>query len=1144
MKKLLVALLVLIILAGTSAYLLAPRIVNWEIYKPVIAALVSERTGLDVHISGPLSLELRPAPRFIMKFAKVENAGAGLRDIANKTADNIIAVSTVYVDFKIASLLIGKPRITVSLLDPQIAIERYSEGNYNIDPLIEMMFQVAQGTQPPPSEGEQNSGFSLESVNIIGGQISFVDFQTEITRGVMIEEGLVVLDVNNGTLSAEGKTTYQGSPIAYNMLLSNTENRKIYALTGSAERSSEALGALTVDLHGLINLDPVDVNVKASVRETYIPLSLDGLPDNKKIKGFWVELEAEASWGDRPSLTIPSIRLGHAALASNDALVHGKGAVFLRENAPPKIDLTLRGTVLDMAALQFEADRFSSTWGAELPTSADKTPGTKDPPSIVKNSFAFPEASIHILVEALSYGGETLRRLRAETNFDGETWRIEEASVQLPGVTSLTLKGALSGDGFIPKPSDGFNGEIELETSDLPTFLNWVNGASSDGLKARQANLKGTLQLESLLLGGKAGALRNIQLRALGSRLVGSLEWSESILRANIQASELDVAAWQELASSIPRAARATGSAGGSDSGGGTNENKSQKKVQTTSLTLTADTLRYGSWRGRGAQLRAQTGARGFWRVEGLRLDSLNGFRLLRGAGEIRTTNDATGGAGVLVQDMFLDVDVVDPKEAAIALGLGESRAALLAGAQAGIRVDGTPDSLRFSAKASLGGSGLVEANAILSDLTGGGDARAFKGEGFIQAEDAAEFLSSVSGRKSPYFVRGSLISDFALEVDANEGRLRLNGMRVGTFPLTAVMAWRYSPSLLLESRIQGGRLDLTRVENLEAAAGRETDLRRSLQHLPRTPIASPANPSDTRLKIAIELETVIFPERQLEDLSLTLEVADGIYSLSEGSASLNDSPLHLSGRLSPDNSSGSNSWNADFNLGVESIHLDKLLGGEVAERIEGVVSLDGRFKGSGDSVYGLWQTLSGSWDAHGALTYRPQDVEVAASLISLFLGDRLRELPVLGDWQEGLHFALSRFANKEAQLKAHGELKRGIFSLNQGLLSNTGASLRAQGVAADLSLWETDIQGEIYDSNVVDPIFHVSLAGPLNSPRPSLQPGKGLNTAQSSALPENSDTPQKDSPNPNPDAEPEPSAEEILKQSLENVLRDILGGG
>ncbi|MDA7981686.1 MAG: AsmA family protein [Alphaproteobacteria bacterium] len=1148
MKKALAVIAVAVVLVVAGAVFLAPRAVNWEIYKPVIASLLSERTGLDIQISGPLSLQMRPAPRFVMKFASVKNAGAGLSEISLNTADNIVSVNTVHVDFDIASLLVGQPRITVSLIDPTVAVERYREGNYNIENLMDKMFQSSQGLNSGPGQVERESGFTLETVNIIGGNLSFTDFDTGSTQEVFISDGVMILDVNRGVLSAEGDVVYQGASVAYDLLLSNTEAPETYALVGSIERGTEAASSLTIDLEGLIHLNPaVRVDVRAKARETYIPLSHEGAPLGERADGFWVELNAEAVWGERPRLAVNTLAAGHGALSPDSALVNGKGAVLSRADAPLKIDLTLDAANLDIAALQFEADRFLSAWM--------RPPGEDDgadPPVAAANFLGVPEASIHILVEALSYGGETFRRLRMNADFSDNRWSIADASVQLPGVTSLTLNGAIDGEGFVPKMTDGFTGRVALETSDLPAFLGWAGGARADGLDSPQASVEGALRLASLADG--AGELRDLRLRALGSRLGGSLKWDDNSLRAEIRAQELDIGAWRALADAL--GSRTTGALESLVSTG-VDDGAEEKEPRAITIDLSADAVRFGSRRGRGARLRAETGARGFWRIGDLRLDSFHGLRLLRGTGEIRVpqADESESESGVLVQDMFLDMEVIAPQEAAAAFGLGSRRASLLSGAQAGVRVDGALDSLRLSGKVSLAGGGLMEANAILSPAP----AWSFRSEGFLQAADAREFFGAILGREAPNFVRGDLISDFALEMDASEGRLRLNGMRLGTFPMTAAVAWRHSPSLLIESRVQGGRLDLTRAADATATATDATnavDIRGALERLPRAPIAAAPG---VDLKVAANLETLILRGSQLEDVAFTLEVKDGAYLLSDGAATLDESPLTLSGSLTP----GRGAWDGEMALSVGSVNLGKFLDEATGERVSGVVNLGGNFNGSGVSVHSLWRSLEGEWSVDGVVTYRPRETEVAAGLLSLFLGDRLRNLPVLSDWNDSLLFALSRFGDREADLDARGTLAGGVFLLEEGVVANSDARLVARGTALDIPRWETDVRAEIYDAGYAEPLFHVGVVGPLGGVRPFLESGAGLEAARgataegagdaatsSDAGGEVSEAPASegdadtDTDSDSDSGSGSSTAEEILKRELGNILRDILGGG
>ena len=76
MKKLLIALLGLIVVL-VVAVVVAPRVIDWNSFKPEIAQAVRDATGRDLSIDGDIELSVLPDLSFAVAGVRLSNAAGG-----------------------------------------------------------------------------------------------------------------------------------------------------------------------------------------------------------------------------------------------------------------------------------------------------------------------------------------------------------------------------------------------------------------------------------------------------------------------------------------------------------------------------------------------------------------------------------------------------------------------------------------------------------------------------------------------------------------------------------------------------------------------------------------------------------------------------------------------------------------------------------------------------------------------------------------------------------------------------------------------------------------------------------------------------------------------------------------------------------
>ena len=89
-----------VVLVLIVAVLVAPSLIDWNAFKPQIAAVVQEATGRDFHIDGNLVIKLIPSAQFSAGGIRLSNAPG------TKTAD-MVKVGNIEAEIELWPLLAG-----------------------------------------------------------------------------------------------------------------------------------------------------------------------------------------------------------------------------------------------------------------------------------------------------------------------------------------------------------------------------------------------------------------------------------------------------------------------------------------------------------------------------------------------------------------------------------------------------------------------------------------------------------------------------------------------------------------------------------------------------------------------------------------------------------------------------------------------------------------------------------------------------------------------------------------------------------------------------------------------------------------------------------------------------------------------------
>jgi len=153
-----------------AAVLIVPRLIDWNAYKPEIAAAVRDATGREFHIDGNLDIKLIPGAEFAA-------SGVRLANVAGAKAPQMVKVASV--EGKIALLpLIGGTLVVDRLIvrEPEVNLQVDAAGRPNWDMKPAQPDGAAREPVPPEKPGKPPfDEVRLGDVRIEGGRFTYSD---------------------------------------------------------------------------------------------------------------------------------------------------------------------------------------------------------------------------------------------------------------------------------------------------------------------------------------------------------------------------------------------------------------------------------------------------------------------------------------------------------------------------------------------------------------------------------------------------------------------------------------------------------------------------------------------------------------------------------------------------------------------------------------------------------------------------------------------------------------------------------------------------------------------------------------------------------------------------------------------------------
>jgi uncharacterized protein involved in outer membrane biogenesis len=528
MKKLgygVAGLIVLLIVAA----LVVPSLIDWNAYKPEIAAEAKKATGRNLDIRGNISLSVLPSPRLAIADVRLSNRSGA-------TAPNMAEIRELRVAVKFAPLLQGKVEVaSVELIGPTIELEKFADGTGNWTMTPEGTPAAAKpapaaanpvaGTPAAPRPGNGSASgaddFRLDSFRLVDGTIVYRDRAagtTERIEQIALEGSAVSLA---GPFSLRGGLTARGLPLT---------------LAASTGRFAER-GAVPVNARVGIAGNPANLTLKGTVTDAEtapkIALRVDG-------EGPDLGALIAAATGGAGAGPAQPFSLGASIAASEKEVVVADLAVSLGPSkATGQLRATLGDTVKATASLRsdfVDLDALTAKRAAAAPVPASgakpaagpagaagggaaRTPAPA-PPAAAIPAAAIPanvEASVDLAVTEAKFRDGRIRDVRFAVALKDGKLTLGTLSAHAPGEAQLAANGSATnarGGGV------AYNGRVTMRASSLRTTLDWLQVDVSDVAADRLRRM--SLDAE---ISGDASQVQvaNIQVQLDASRMNGGV---------------------------------------------------------------------------------------------------------------------------------------------------------------------------------------------------------------------------------------------------------------------------------------------------------------------------------------------------------------------------------------------------------------------------------------------------------------------------------------------------------------------------------------------------------------------------------------------------------------------------------------------
>jgi large subunit ribosomal protein L24 len=499
---------VVVILALVGA-LVAPFVVDWNDFRPLVEREASRLTGVPVRVSGDIDVRLLPAP-------KARLAGVTVGGVPAKLLD---------VELSLGSLMRGEWRATEAhLVGPQLDLTFDDKGRLQL---------------PALPGGFDPAAVSIERLHVEDGRIVVADAASgsRFTFDKIWFSG----DARSlaGPLRGEGSAMFDGAMYPYRL--------NVGRLTDEGRQRVR------------LNLDPVDrplsIEVDGDVALAQGVPHFDGSASiSRSVQPAANQVtkaagKPAAKQTDKPGATEPQPWRAGAKLKATPASVLVEEIEF--HYGPDDQGVKLAGTA-DMkfgpqpriegvlSARQLDLDRTLSLDGDKVPAAA----ALRMLAEAAGGALPLP-MQLGIGIDSVTLSGGTVLDVRGDLATSKDGWSLSGFEFRAPGSSRVRLAGRLTAGPAADAAAAGatFKGAVDVESANLRALVGWLEGRADiaagpvRALKARGDVTfgSGTLAVERL----KASVGRETVEGRLSYLFAAAARPAR--LEADLRASKLDV---------------------------------------------------------------------------------------------------------------------------------------------------------------------------------------------------------------------------------------------------------------------------------------------------------------------------------------------------------------------------------------------------------------------------------------------------------------------------------------------------------------------------------------------------------------------------------------------------------------------------
>ncbi len=516
MKKFLAFLFGLVVLVIVAA-LVGPTFVDWNEYKPEIAAEIKSRTGRDLVIEGDIDFAVLPAPTLSVNDLRLAN-------IEGAASPDMVSLKALRVRIALTPLFEGIVQVeTIALIEPVIEFEVLPDGrrNWEFGPAAGEPEEAAPAEPEPgaePGARRAPSRVRLDRFRIENGTLTYLDSATGTIERIDGLDAEISAETLTGPFRAQGDMVARGLPVEFELAVGSfTERQPVIVNMKFAFPSAKAEARFSGNFS--------EPSAEGALSGSF---EAEGNDLRRLVQALMAAASPEgAATPDMPGFVAQKFALEGALSASAEALEVNDIAFRLGDTrATGALNATFGPPLQADVALSFNRIDLDRWLAMEPPAGEDEGQGAGEPkpgaapaPAPGKAEFALPgdvKASLDLSVDALVFKEGGVRQAKVSAALDKGVLTLNQASALLPGGSDVSLSGTLTAKDGAP----AVDGNVEAMSDNLRGVFDWlgIDASSVPPDRLRKFSFTGKVKGTPAQLD-----LTEIDLRLDASRLTGGV---------------------------------------------------------------------------------------------------------------------------------------------------------------------------------------------------------------------------------------------------------------------------------------------------------------------------------------------------------------------------------------------------------------------------------------------------------------------------------------------------------------------------------------------------------------------------------------------------------------------------------------------